>query len=113
MNITIFTHDRSLFDDLKRTTDFDLTVSGLMSRGGKMAGGSPLYEFTLVVAGYGVKVAADVFSKWLFNKLDKRAERIEANGKQARVEVTEIEHCLEIKVKETHRKTVSEEPDSE
>lgn len=108
MNIIISTHDRDLAGDIKGDAAFDLTVSGLVRKGRKSFGDSPLYEFTIFVAGLGKDVAVGLFSAWLYNKIKGRSQSITADGKQARIEVIEIERCIEIKVKETHRRTEEE-----
>jgi hypothetical protein len=106
MNIVIFTHDRDLAADLKRDAPLDFSVTGLTSKGAKSLGEPPLYEISIFVAGLGAKIAADVFSKWLYDKIKGRATGINAEGQNARIEESEIERCIEVKVKETHRRKV-------
>jgi hypothetical protein len=113
MNITIFTHDRTLRSDIESDTTFPMTVGGMMSRGGKSADGSPLYEFVLSVAEIGGTIAVHLFASWLHDKIKGRSKNISAEGHQTGVEVTEIVRCLEITIKETERRTVKKNPDAE
>jgi hypothetical protein len=106
MNIIIFTQDRNLAADLKRDAPFDFTINGPTSKGTKSLGEPSFYEIALFVAGLGTKIAADVFSKWLYDKIKNRADSVATEGKKTRVDEIEIQRSIEVKIKETYRRKI-------
>jgi len=117
MNIVIYTTDRDLAAYLKRDAPFDLTITGIASKGTKGLGDLPLYEIAIFVSGLGGKIAADVFSKWLCQKLDGRAKKVAVNHEEVHLEETTLTRCIETQharmtETRTYRHTNTKRPDA-